>query len=179
MKSINIIFLSFIFLFNIISTQDDNICSSITPEIRYDCFKYSTSQQFCCFEKMGSPCQLIDKTNITNNTDLDCGVTEENYGLYEFEEYHPRPELGLPFQGCGEKNPDKKEDCLAYSDISNSCCFFKNSGKKGCYYIGRRYTGNLDEKSFIYKGNKYTYECKSYYVFVNFSFVLFLLILFF
>ena len=180
LKPINIIFISFISLFNIISTQD---CSSTTPTIRYDCFKYATSQQYCCFEKENNNCSPVDKANYTNNSNnshLDCGITDENYGYYEFEEYHPRHGLELPFLGCGEKNPKKKEDCLEYSEISNSCCFFKDSsGKKGCYYIGRRYRGDLEEKSFTYNDQIYRYECNSYYAFFNFSFVLFLLILFF
>ena len=177
LKPINIIFISFISLFNIISTQD---CSSTHPTIRYDCFKYATSQQFCCFQNVNTNCTPVNKTNYIDNPHLDCGITKENYGFYEFEEYHPRHGLDLPFLGCGEKNPKEKEGCLEYSEISNSCCFFIDStGKKGCYYIGRRYRGDLEEKSFTYNDKNYRYECNSYYANVNFSFVLFLLILFF
>ena len=187
LKEINIIFILFISLFNIISTQDNgqtSDCSSVTPDIRYDCFKYSTSKQYCCFEKINSTnsaCTLINKTDVAMNPNLDCGVTEENYGLYEFEEYHPRPELDLPFLGCGEKNPEEKENCLDYSEISNSCCFFINqeTGKKGCYYIGRRYSGDLEERSFKYKGINFKYECNSYFTNVNFLLVILILIIFF
>ena len=180
--AINIIFILFISLFNIILNQEGNSdCSSITATIRYDCFKYSTSKEYCCFEKANSACSLINKTDVTNYPNLDCGVTEQNYGLYEFEEYHPRPELDLPFLGCGEKNPEEKEDCLEYSEISNSCCFFKNenTGKKGCYYIGRRYSGDLEEKSFRYNNINYKYECNSYFTIVNFPLVILILIIFF
>ena len=111
---------------------------------------------------------------------MDCGISEDNYGLYEFEEYHPRHGLELPFLSCGEKNPKKKMDCLEYSEITNSCCFFKdNSGKSACYYIGRRYSGDLKEKSFNYEGNQITYECNSFYAITNFYFIFFLVFLFF
>ena len=183
LKAINIIFILLISLFNIISTDDIEItqnCSSINPTIRYDCLKHSTSEQYCCFENENSNCVPVNKTDLKNNYNLDCGVTEENYGLYEFEEYHPRTKIGLPFLGCGKKNPEDKEDCLDYSEISNSCCFFKNSsGGKGCYYIGRRYSGDLEEKTFDYNNQRYTYECISHYTNANFSFVLLLLIIFF
>ena len=180
LKEINIIFILFISLSNIILTEgNEEACSDVNATIRYDCFKHSTSNQYCCFQQVNSICIPVDKTNLKDNYNLDCGITEENYGLYEFEEYHPRPGLDLPFLGCGEKNPEEKEDCLEYSEISNSCCFFKNGEKKGCYYIGRRYIGDLEEKSFNYNGIDYKYECNSYYTNVNFPLVILLLIIFF
>ena len=181
LKEINIIFILFLSLFNIILTEgNEETCSGVNAAIRYDCFKHSTSKQYCCFNNQGSTCTPVNKTDLKDNYKLDCGVTEENYGLYEFEEYHPRPLLDLPFLGCGEKNPEEKEDCLEYSEISNSCCFFKdNTGKKGCYYIGRRYSGDLEEKSFRYNEKSYKYECNSFFTNANFPLVILFLIIFF
>ena len=176
-KNIIILF-SFISLFNIIHSQN---CTSIgNPSIRYDCFKYSTPEEYCCFDNIKKACSLINKNDIQNNYNLDCGISENNYGLYEFEEYHPRHQLNLPFLSCGEKNPTKKMDCLEYSEITNSCCFFKGpNGENACYYIGRRYSGELKEKSFKYEGNTIKYECNSFYIIYNFYFIFFLIILFF
>ena len=175
-KIITLIIISLIFLIKIIKTQG---CSSIQSSIRYDCFKYSDSENYCCFKGVGENCTLIKKdTNQTNNGSLDCGISDQNYGLYEFEEYHPRPSLNLPFQGCGEKSPNKKQDCLEYSEISNSCCFFKDAkGSKGCYSIGRRYICDLKEKKFEYNNDTITYECNSFYIVFKFYFIFFLIIL--
>ena len=173
---INIIIISLIFLKKIIQTQE---CSSIKPSIRYDCFKYSDSENYCCFKDINENCTMIKKDNIkTDNNSLDCGISDQNYGLYEFEEYHPRPSLILPFQGCGKKTPKKKEDCLEYSEISNSCCFFFNdkNDKKGCYSIGRRYIGDLKENNFKYNNDNIRYECNSFYISFKFYFILFLII---
>ena len=133
----------FIFLFNIIQSQDE--CTSITDSstIKYDCFKHSTAKEYCCYNNASYPCLLINKTDIEKHPELDCGISDDNYGLYEFEEYHPKSSLELPFLSCGEKNPKEKGDCLEYSELTNSCCFFKNSaGATGCYYIGKRYSGD-------------------------------------
>ena len=175
-KRITLMIISFIFLIKIIQTQN---CSTIQPSIRYDCFKYSDSENYCCFKGVNENCALIKKDAIqSNNSNYDCGISDHNYGLYEFEEYHPRPSLGLPFQGCGEKSPDKKEDCLEYSEISNSCCFFKDkNGNKGCYSIGRRYIGDLKEKKFEYNSDTITYECNSFNIIFKFYFIFFLIIL--
>ncbi len=166
----------FISLFNIIQ----NACVDVTPNIKYDCFKYSTPEQFCCYDSANTKCSLIAKTDIKKNEALDCGVSEDNYGLYEFEEYHPRNNLDLPFLSCGEKNPEKKGDCLEYSELTNSCCYFKNSkGQSGCFYIGKRYSGDLEEKKFTYNSEEIIYECKSCYGIFNLYLIFFFIILFF
>ena len=171
----------FIFLFNIIQSQDE--CTSITDSstIKYDCFKHSTAKEYCCYNNASYPCLLINKTDIEKHPELDCGISDDNYGLYEFEEYHPKSSLELPFLSCGEKNPKEKGDCLEYSELTNSCCFFKNSvGATGCFYIGRRYSGDLEEKTFVLNGVQLTYECKGYYYeSFNFYLIFFFVILFF
>ena len=171
----------FIFLFNILQSQDE--CTSITDSstIKYDCFKHSTAKEYCCYNNASYPCLLINKTDIEKHPELDCGISDDNYGLYEFEEYHPKSSLELPFLSCGEKNPKEKGDCLEYSELTNSCCFFKNSaGATGCFYIGRRYSGDLEEKTFVLNGVQLTYECKGYYYeSFNFYLIFFFVILFF
>ena len=171
----------FIFLFNIIQSQDE--CTSITDSstIKYDCFKHSTAKEYCCYNNASYPCLLINKTDIEKHPELDCGISDDNYGLYEFEEYHPKSSLELPFLSCGEKNPKEKGDCLEYSELTNSCCFFKNSaGSTGCFYIGKRYSGDLEEKTFVLDGVQLTYECKGYYYeSFNFYLIFFFVILFF
>ena len=171
----------FIFLFNIIQSQDE--CTSITDSstIKFDCFKHSTAKEYCCYNNASYPCLLINKTDIEKHPELDCGISDDNYGLYEFEEYHPKSSLELPFLSCGEKNPKEKGDCLEYSELTNSCCFFKNSaGATGCFYIGKRYSGDLEEKTFVLDGVQLTYECKGYYYeSFNFYLIFFFVILFF
>ena len=168
----------FIFLFNIIQSED--ACATATPSIKYDCFKLSNATQYCCYNGASSSCSPIDKTDINIPPELDCGISEDNYGLYEFEEYHPKSSLKLPFLSCGEKNPKEKGDCLEYSELTNSCCFFKNSaGATGCFYIGKRYSGDLEEKKFTYNSEEIIYECKSCYEIFNLYLIFFFIILFF
>ena len=165
----------FISLFNTILNQ----CNQSNIINRYDCLKYSTSEEFCCFNSTDSTCTPLNKNEIKNNPELDCGVVDNNYGIYELGEYHPKHNLNLPFRTCGEKNPGKKQDCLEYSEITNSCCLFKDGNEKGCYYIGRKYNGELKEKQFSYNGRTIQYECNAFYVNFKFYFIFFLITLFF
>ena len=166
----------FISLFNNIYNQE---CEQITAEIRYDCFKYSTSEEYCCFNNLDKKCLLVNKNEIKNNPSLDCGIIDNNYGFYEFEEYHPRNNMNLPFQTCGEKNPKRKQDCLEYSEISNSCCFFERANEKGCFYIGRRYSGDLKKKSFKFNNETIDYDCKSFSINFKNYFIFSLIVLLF
>ena len=156
-------------------------CSTIQASTRYDCFKYSTSNKFCCFNPSKKNCTSIEKTEKKNLYLYDCGISEENYGFYELGEYHPRPkfEIELGLQTCGTENPTKKEDCLEYSELTNSCCFFKNGNSKACFAIGRRYTGELKERSFNFKGENINYECNSFFIIFRLYFIFLLVILFF
>ena len=166
-----------IYLFKSINNQN---CTSIKPEIRYDCLQYSNPEGFCCYNSAENICESVGINDLKNHPKLDCGVTEENYGLYEFDEYHPRHELKLPFQACGEQNPEKKEDCLEYSEMTNTCCFFQDTnGKKGCFLIGKRYSGDSKEKSYMNNNALIKYQCNSFYMEFQFYLILFLLILFF
>ena len=170
-----IIYLSII---KIIFNQD---CSSNPPTTRYDCFKYSTPDQFCCFKSFEENCAFVDKKKQTLINTFDCGVSEENYGFYELGEYHPRQQnFDIGFQACGEKNPSKKEDCLEYSELTNSCCFFQDAnGNKACFSIGKRYTGDLKEKNYDFNGANIRYECNSEFIIFRLYFIFFMLILFF
>ena len=183
MKSSKNLILSicFISLFNVIQSQIGIECKDVNNPIKYDCFKLSNATQYCCYDGATSSCSPIVKTDINIHPELDCGISDYNYGLYEFEEYHPKSSLKLPFLSCGEKNPKEKGDCLEYSELTNSCCFFKNSaGATGCFYIGKRYSGDLEEKTFVLDGVQLTYECKGYYYeSFNFYLIFFFVILFF
>ena len=160
--------------------NENDLCGNINASSRSDCFILSNPDSFCCYNSTDQKCISVLKAELKNTT-LDCGITDNNYGKYEFWQYHPKQDFDLDFQTCGEYNPKKKEDCLKYSEIANSCCFFKNSaGATGCFYIGKRYSGDLEEKTFVLDGVQLTYECIGYYYeSFNFYLIFFFVILFF
>lgn len=146
---------------------------------RFDCFAQSNGTHLCCYD--GEKCEAIDNLNSEKDLDnllsekkLDCGINEEIYKEYEFTPYRPsQPDIDLGLQNCGRTQPKKKKHCTDYSSIMNSCCYFKfDTDQAGCYYLGKKYSGNSDKHTF----GTYTYEChetsirKSF--FVLFSFVL-------
>ena len=155
------------------SQEDEETCNTITPTSRNDCFSISVSNGYCCYKTTGENCTIIQKKDLSNSKEYDCGITGENYGKYEFGQYHPKQEVeSLGFVTCGKISPSKKKDCTDYSEISNSCCLFTIDGKKTCLHIGRKYIGDLKEKSFNFEGKDVKYECKSFNIIFNLYLIL-------
>ena len=147
-------------------------CKAANPKSRNDCFAISVPDGYCCFNYTTSnKCNIVERGNLTSYIDLDCGITEENYGKYEFGQYHPdQKELdGLDFETCGKTNPSKKKDCTDYSEISNSCCLFTKGSDKACFHIGRKYISNSNKNTFKIgdKNEEVTVECKSFNIILN------------
>ena len=140
-----------------------DLCVNINASSRSDCFILSNPDSFCCYNSTNQKCISVLKSEL-KNTALDCGITDNNYGKYEFGQYHPKQDFNLDFQTCGEYNPKEAEVCLKYSEIANSCCFFKKGDQKACLAIGRRYIGKGKYK----EGNEVIiYECNSFNNIVN------------
>ena len=167
-------FILFIFLsfFELIQNDDDECYKE--PSSRNDCFTISNSTYYCCYKE--KKCILIPKNDSKSIQEADCGISEDNYGKYEFGQYHPSQsqfDLDLGFQTCGKSNPKKKEDCSDYSDLSNSCCFFTYDGKNACFGIGRKFIKG-EENKFTFDNKEVSYECNSF----NIIFRLYLIILY-
>ena len=159
-----------------IITTDCNT-TSLESIKRNDCFAHSTPTTYCCYKAEGDgkgKCEEIYKNELSTKKEYDCGITNENYGKYEFGQYHPKQIFDIEgFQGCGVYDPKDKNDCLEYSELSNSCCFFQNSeGKKACFSIGKKFDG--ESTSFNYDG--YKVECNSFNLILS---IYLLLLLFF
>ena len=150
-------------------TQEESVCEESPVESRNDCFAKYTPNGYCCFNSAEKKCMPILKTNFKESSkEFDCGITEENYGKYEFGQYHPNQKLeGLDFETCGKNEPKKKQDCTDYSEISNSCCLFTNGDIKSCFHIGRKYIGDFKKNTFKFDGKDYTVECKSFIIILN------------
>ena len=172
-NAIIFILLSF---FKIIINEKCNIPSGIPIENRNDCFVYSTPKAYCCYNSEGEDkCQLVPKNDLSSKSNLDCGITNENYGKYEFGQYHPKQVFTLEgFQGCGVFDPKDKEDCIEYSELSNSCCFFKKGVEKACFSIGKKFDGK--NTKFNYKD--YEVECNSSNIILTIYSLLFLIFIF-
>ena len=154
---------------------DDDACNNKNATSRNDCFSRSVPNKYCCFKKSGEKCQSISKEELKSKPDLDCGITDENYGKYEFGQYHPNQDLNdLGFETCGKNSPKKKEDCTDYSELSNSCCLFSQGDTKACLHIGRKYIGDFKKTAFNIEGvGDLDVECKSYNIIFNlYSFLL-------
>ena len=137
-------------------------CPSNNVKSRFDCFSQSNGTHLCCYKnETNDGCEAIYITNLTQNKDFDCGIDELSYKEYEFTPYRPsQPKIELKFQSCGRTKPEKKNHCTDYSTIMNSCCRFKfNSNETGCYYLGKKYSGNSDKHIFTDDTGTYTYEC--------------------
>ena len=169
------IFIAFILVISFLKVINEKSCPENNIENRNECFTNSTSDSYCCFDSNAKKCVLVKKDKLKNNI-YDCGISDDNYGKYEFREYHPNQDFNLGFQTCGETEPKNKEDCTKYSELTNSCCFFKkkNQEETACLAIGRKF-GNDIHKTYEYNYNNtdYEYECKSFNIILSFySFLL-------
>ena len=143
---------------------------------RNDCFAISVPNGYCCF-KPSNGCKFVKKGEINKNSEYDCGITEENYGKYEFDQYHPKQDLeNLGFETCGKTSPKKKTDCTDYSELSNSCCLFTKDGTKSCLLIGRKYIGDYKKTTFPFNGGQIEVECKSFTILFNLYSILLILL---
>ena len=151
-----------------LSQEDEAECTSKEPTSRNDCFAISVPNGYCCYKDSGGHCKYTKREDLKNSKEYDCGITNENYGKYEFGQYHPDQDSdNLGFETCGEYNPSKKEDCTDYSEISNSCCLFTIDNKKTCLHIGRKYVGDFKKKTATIDGKQVEYECKSFNLILN------------
>ena len=161
-----------------LSQEEEAACNDKKASSRNDCFAISVPNGYCCYKQAEENCTFITKDELKKKSDLDCGITDEYYGKYEFGQYHPKQDSdNLGFETCGKYNPSKKGDCTDYSEISNSCCLFTIGGKKTCLHIGRKYVGDFKKKSFTINSTQVEYECKSFNLILNLYSIL-LIILF-
>ena len=146
------------------------------PKSRNECFSVSHAGSYCCYN--GEKCISIKKEELGDDPKLDCGITEENYGEYEFDEYHPKQDIGVEMglQTCGKQKPENVEDCTEYSELSNSCCFFKNGDKQGCFLIGKKYDKDHVKADFTFGESSLSYDCKSSNIIFNMYSILLLLL---
>ena len=177
MFKIHSIYFLLVILALCISNCKEKTCNETTPSTRYDCFVYSNSINRCCFKSTDSSCTSVALSEL-KTTEFDCGANEAIFENYEFTSYKPpQPAIDLLFQGCGQTKPSKKSHCTDYSQLSNSCCYFKWGDKKGCYSIGKKYSGEHKKISFKYEDVEYTYECKGN--FNSYWFMLLMICIFF
>ena len=152
------------FLLLILQKMSNEIsCGNGNKLTRNDCFANSTSEEFCCYNGSDSTCYPVSKNELDNNT-LDCGISDLNYGKYEFGQYYPsQTDLGLGLQSCGKPEPKHTRDCTDYSQLTNSCCRFKKeNGGSGCFFIGKKYLEKSKEKTFKFNNTDISYECNSF-----------------
>ena len=170
------LFICFILIFlceKILNIDCDN---AINGKSRNDCFTNSTSDKYCCYNPEKKTCSLVEKKDLYK-TEFDCGISEDNYGKYEFQQYHPDDNLEIGFQTCGNKIPEKFEDCFKYSEITNSCCYFTKGDKKACLFIGKKYDTKGKENSYKIGEEDIKFQCFSFNIIFNF-YSIFLILLF-
>ena len=188
LTNIPLLFILSLFMIFSLSQEDDcetntTTTTTTTPISRNDCFARSVPNGYCCFDSSGSgSCKSIPREDLSKHPEYDCGITDEKYEKYEFGQYHPeQPSIfkELGFEYCGKSNPKKKKDCTDYSEISNSCCFFKIGNENACLHIGRKYIGNSKETSFSFGNyNDVKVECKSFNIIFNLYSILLIALLF-
>ena len=166
------IYFFFLYLISIIQIIKSNDCvNESTPITRYDCLKHSTSNERCCFSNSNSKCTLVKFEELSKNEGLDCGAKDLVYQEYDFSQYHPNQDSvssQINFISCGKLKPSKKSQCTKYSQITNSCCFFRTTGGQACFAIGKKYTG--PNKKMTVAGDV-TYECNSCFLKISLIFL--------
>ena len=167
----------------IISSSICQKCETSGSSPKIDgCFTILLPNEYCCFHSENETCVSVEKGKLkdASSKNIICQFSEENFGKYEFDQYHPKQDFDddLGFQACGKYNPKNRNDCTDYSEISNSCCYFKNSkGQKACFHIGKKYIGDFKEKSTNINGFSVTYECKSFNLLFNLYSILLIILL--
>ena len=48
-------------------------------------------------------------------------------------------DFDIEFQTYGKQSTKKVKDCMEYSELSNSCCWFKNGDKNSCFSFGKKH----------------------------------------
>ena len=165
------IYFFFLYLISIIPIIKSNDCESESNlTTRYDCLKHSTSNERCCFSNSNSnsSCKLLKFEEVSKNVDYDCGAKDLVYQEYDFSQYHPNQDSvssQINFISCGKLKPSKKSQCTKYSQITNSCCFFRSGGGQACFYIGKKYTGPHKK---MYMNGDVSFECSSMFLKLSF-----------
>ena len=80
------------------------------PKSRNDCFTFSGPDFYCCYNSSNKTWEEVNKIELKYNIDLVCGITDDNYGKYEFGQYHPEQKFNLGFQTCWKYNPKSKKE---------------------------------------------------------------------
>ena len=169
------IFIAFILLLTFIGIIINKDCPSIGSnqvENRNECFTDSTPDSYCCYNSNDKVCVLISKKELNTNYDVDCGISDENYGKYDFGQYYPNQLFDIGFKGCGKIDPKKENDCLDYSEVGNSCCYFKKGNEAAaCFSVGKSFEGKKQKGSYKIEDEdiEYNYICSSFYLILNFS----------
>ena len=168
------IFIAFILLLTFIGIIITEDCPSIgnkTNVNRNECFTDSTPDSYCCYISINNSCVLIPRNELNNNYDVDCGISDENYGKYDFGQYYPNQTFDIGFKGCGKREPRKEKDCLDYSEVGNSCCYFtiKDTRESACFSVGKSFEGKRHKDTYKIEDIEYEYVCSSFYLILNLS----------
>ena len=165
------IFIAFILLLTFIEIIINGDCTLNQVENRNECFTNSTGDSYCCYNSTNKTCALISKKELNTYYEVDCGISDENYGKYDFGQYYPNQLFDIGFKGCGKIDPKKENDCLDYSEVGNSCCYFtrKDTAESACFAIGKSFEGVIKEDTYEFEGHQYEYVCSSFYLILNFS----------
>ena len=147
----------------------------VSPDIS-ECFnkaKNDNNNVLCFYE------------NVYNETDTLCNeipyssfISNETYEYIDNKLYNvscnSKESIIYPLaQCCDNCSPKELDDCKKYSNVFDSCCFTKGNNlyKKGCYWLGTKYEGEIKWAG----GN---FECYSYYLNQIDLFIFFLIFVF-
>jgi hypothetical protein len=138
----------------ITQSQSADQCGSIIPNVNNDCLIASDSNYYCCYRtddnQKSKSCTPILRSSYTpsqyfidgNGYNLDCGANaNNNSGNTKFTN---KNNLALPMYTCGKTNPIIVSDCSDFSMVGNSCCYFKNGLRTGCYWLGQSFSGSAN-----------------------------------
>ena len=115
------------------------------------CNTFSTNTNFCCF--------LSGAEEINNNRTLCLEFSMQLYYGQKTINYYQNSyniDCGIGSTNSDEKtkcgnitSPKKPQDCFAFSDDSQSCCYYSYQNISTCYWLGDKYFGETILKDMI------------------------------
>lgn len=135
-------------------------CGTKDPKSLNDCIVSSSTNSICCYTKIGTTINVVNKNENKNGTlcifvprsqifitphirSLDIGSDEGKIDIELDCGFDPKKvEKGEPYSYCGE-NPKSPNDCINNSTSQASCCYIQNpNGEAFCVLNNGIYNSN-------------------------------------
>ncbi len=142
-----------LFLLSSVNLGDSSCPVDIYQASADDCINHSNSTHHCCYYYSIND---KDKTNGFCNLMLTSDYTDKSKQfVYNNERYFAQCTRD-PFY-CGVRDPSKSSECKSRNSVDNSCCYFVDKNKTGCFWLGRNQTLKISQSKVYISCSLITY----------------------